>query len=408
MIRVGKPYIEKRDGAIVLQAFVKDDVQGIQENLWFSTTEEYGQYFCDEVADAFVLAMILPALRTGQDIQVDAPVSERLWYNIQHSLLYVFNLSYGDRKIKVHADKTIIPDYHPHAVGCGCSLGVDSFATMLTHTSDECPASYRITHLTYFNVGAHGYKDLQKTELSYRKDLIMVQEFAQKINLPVVCIDSNLHIFYSGFDFDQSGDTRNMVAVLTMQKLFRRYLYASSYPIKDFKFTPVQTGYYETLLLPLMSTDCTDLVVANSDMSRTDKTRWIADNFWAQNYLYVCWKELIVNNDPNSKIALVKDQVRNCSRCGKCLRTLLALDVLGKVDSYGKIFDLKYWHKHKADYIARVLYSRHEDGFSSDLCDLMEAEHYKIPLAAIVRKYLYQLKIMGALYRIKNYLRRLS
>jgi hypothetical protein len=401
MIKIGKPVIRRTDEKIFLQAKIVDEVQGIDDYLWFSSDTVYGEYFCDEVADAFLLGLLLPALRTGQDIAVNALISEKLWYNINHSLLYTFHISYGQRMINVTCKGTMVPEYNAHGVGCGCSLGVDSFAAILSHTSDDCPEHYRITHLTYFNVGAHGYKNLEATHNSYLKDLEMIRAFAAKMSLPVVCIDSNLHIMYAGFDFDQSGDTRNMTAVLSMQKLFGKYLYGSSYPIKEFKFTPVQSGYYETLLLPLMSTENTELVVANADMSRVDKTRFIADNPLVQQTLYVCWKELIVNNNPDSPIAKIQDAKLNCTRCDKCLRTVLTLDIIGKVSLFADIFDLEYWYKHKNAYIARIMYMKKHDAFYSDIYQLMRETHYKIPVSARMR--LLYLKVMSVPYRLKKF-----
>ena len=34
-------------------------------------------------------------------------------------------------------------------------------------------------------------------------------------------------------------------------------------------------------------------------------------------------------------------QVENCSVCNKCLRTQITLDLLGKLDLYQDVFDLK-------------------------------------------------------------------
>ncbi len=402
MITIEQPFIEIVNGKTFLKSRIIDEKQNINDYLWFSSDSEYGQYFCNEVADAFVICMLLPALRTEQDIEVKALISERLFYNIKHSLIYIFHLSYGKRRININCKGIFTADYHSQAVGCGCSLGVDSFAAILSHTGEECFQGYRITHLTYFNVGAHGYVDLEKTKKSYLKDLQMVTSYAEKMNLPLVCIDSNIHIVFRGYDFDQSGDTRNMATVLSMQKLFKRYLYASSYPIKDFRFTSIQSGYYESLLLPLMSTENTELVVANPDMSRTDKIIYIADNNMVQHNLYVCWKELIVNNNPESSIAKIKDNKLNCSRCGKCLRTLLALDILGKSLSFSDIFDLDYWNVAKSSYIAKVIYNKNNDAFYKDLYELMQKTDYKIPLKSKILVFLCRVKVIGLIHRIKR------
>lgn len=406
MITIYKPTISRRGDSTRLSCKISDSLRKSEYDVWFESDAEYGEYFCDEVCDAFVVACLLPAMRSSQEIRVEGPISQRLYYNIRNTLIYLFSTAFGFKQIRISAKECVTPCFDNFAVGCGCSLGVDSFAAMLSHMEDikpyGNPEGYQITHLTYFNVGAHGYKDLEKTKISYLKDIEMVKAFAKTVNRPLVRIDSNIHILFDGFNFDQSGDTRNMCAVLSMQKLFKKYLYASSYPIKEFRFTPVQSGYYETVLLPSLSTENTELVVANPDLSRTQKTKLLADNAQAQHHLYVCWKELIANNNPDSEIARIKDNYRNCTHCDKCHRTLLALDILGKTEKFGDIFDLKYWNSFRDKYIALVLCSVKENGFSSDLKEMMEKYSFHIPMKSRIYRFLYKTKIMGVLSQIRR------
>lgn len=407
MIKVCKPNVcQMGGGKTRLSCRILDSQRDDEREIWFESDAEYGKYFCDEVCDAFVVAVLLPALRSSQDITVEGPMSERLYYNIRNTVIYLFSTAFGYKPIEIKADKLVHPRFDNFAVGCGCSLGVDSFAAMLSHMEDlhpyGNPEGYQITHLTYFNVGAHGYKNLDKVEASYKKDLEMVRAFAQSINRPLVCINSNIHILFDGFNFDQSGDTRNMCAVLSMQKLFKRYLYASSYPIKEFRLTPVQSGYYETVLLPSLSTENTELIVANPNLSRTEKTELLADNKQAQSHLYVCWKELIANNNPGCEIAKIKDKYLNCTRCDKCHRTLMALDIMGKTEDFSAIFDLKHWNSVKDKYIATVLSTTKENGFSSDLKEMMDKYHYQIPFKSKVFLYLHKTGVVGLYHKIRK------
>ena len=128
----------------------------------------------------------------------------------------------------------------------------------------------------------------------------------------------------------------------------------------------------------------------------------LADNAQAQHHLYVCWKELIANNNPDSEIARIKDNYRNCTHCDKCHRTLLALDILGKTEKFGDIFDLKYWNSFRDKYIALVLCSVKENGFSSDLKEMMEKYSFHIPMKSRIYRFLYKTKIMGVLSQIRR------
>lgn len=405
MIRIGQPYIEKKGDEVYLVASIEDEYQKINERIYYKTSIEYGQYLTEEVADAFVVGMLLPAARYNEDIYVEGAISEKLYYNINNSVLYIFSFIWGHR-VKLSARKLVSLSYNSKGVGCGCSLGVDSFAAMLQHMDGNSSAAYEISHLTYFNVGAMGYVNLDKAKQSYMKDLQLVQQYADRKNKPVVCLESNFSIMYKEFDFDQSGDVRNFSAVLSLQKLFGKYLYGSSFPIKDFKFDKSQTGYYETLLAPLFSTEICELLIANPDMSRIDKTKFILSDKDVQEYLYVCWKELIVNKYPDSIIAKIKDNFLNCTRCDKCLRTLLAIDILGKVDNYSKIFDIEYYYKVRDSYIAKVIFYRKNNAFYQDLYNLINEYNFKLSSKTKLLLFMYRFKFMGVYRRLVKIIKR--
>ena len=321
MIKISKPHIEERDGHSYLISHITDEGQKIDSDIFYSVDLEYGQYLADEVADSFVVGCLLPAAQYNEDIVVEGAMSEKLYYNLTNTILYILSSLY-DCNIKIHANELTNTNFEASGVGCGCSLGVDSLTAIFQHSSKFCgegheaaSASYNITHLTYFNVGAMGSADLAKAKASFDKDIQMIRVFANEIGLPLVSLESNFAILYKDFGFDASGDIRNFSAALSLQKLFGKYLYGSGYPVTEFKYDKGQTGYYEFLLAPLVSTESMEIVIANPNMSRVDKTKYIIDNPLAQKYLYVCWKELIANRWPNSEVAKIKDNKLNCTRC---------------------------------------------------------------------------------------------
>ena len=72
-------------------------------------------------------------------------------------------------------------------------------------------------------------------------------------------------------------------------------------------------------------------------------------------YLHVCIKT--IDDGP----------VHNCGRCYKCLRTLAAIDILGKLPEYETIFDQSYYKTHKAAIFAKYLGYRAADPFFADI-----------------------------------------
>ncbi|MBE6196708.1 MAG: hypothetical protein E7137_06390 [Rikenellaceae bacterium] len=406
MIRISCPKIERHNDRVLMISNITDEYQNINEDIYYTTTDEYGEYLCHEVADAFVVGVLLPAARYEQDIIVEGAVSDRLYYNINNSVLYTLSFVWRKKRVRLYAKEVVNSQFNGDAVGCGCSLGIDSFAAMLLHLNNVELPKYNITHLTYFNVGAMGYANLEKAKASYNKDIELVKKFATKVNLPIVQLESNFSILYKEFDFDQSGDIRNFSAVLALQKLFGKYLYGSSYPIQDFKFEISQTGYYETLLAPLLSTNSCEIVIANPDLTRIEKTKIILDNKMAQQTLYVCWKELLANKFPNSEIARIKDKFLNCSRCDKCLRTLLAIDVMGCLEKFKDIFDIEYYKTVKDKYVAKVIYANKHNAFYKDLSNLIKEYNHPISFRSRIYLVMYRLKVYGIAQRLKSLLKK--
>lgn len=120
MIHISKPYKEEREGRVYLVAPFTDESQNWSEPLWFSVTPEYGEYLCDEYADSFLLLALLPAIQSGQDIKIDAPVSRKLLFNINSTVKPIFNAVLGaPRDIRIEAAAVSEPPNGACGVGCG-------------------------------------------------------------------------------------------------------------------------------------------------------------------------------------------------------------------------------------------------------------------------------------------------
>jgi len=72
MFRIGMPKLYEKDGELYYSSHIKDDVCNIDEEIWYKSSELFGNYFSYEVADSFVVACLLPAIHTDQDIYVDS------------------------------------------------------------------------------------------------------------------------------------------------------------------------------------------------------------------------------------------------------------------------------------------------------------------------------------------------
>lgn len=362
-------------GVTYLLSTIYSKKENNRHEIWYRTTNEWAEYLTDEVADAFVLPMLLVALRNQEDIVVEAPISEKLYYNIKNNILYTLSIPLKvNHKLDVRCESLATPDFHPFAVGCGCSLGVDSFSAMVRHMSDDCPESFRITHLTNFNVGAYG-NDFEKTQKDYHDALKDVKEYAKEKQMPLVLLESNFGLFFNGVNFNWCGPIRTMSAVLAMQNLFTRYYYASGSTNKDFQYTKTMCEF-ASLLIPMFSTEKIEFIVADQDKNRIEKTASIVDDPFARRYLDVCWKRIRANR---GDVFYMQFPFKNCSRCSKCIRTLLTLDILGYIDNFKDVFDVDYFRDNRETIVKDFVAHRNENHYYKEVYELMLEKGYPIP-----------------------------
>lgn len=337
MIKIEQPQVVSDLNEVRLETFVTID--GKRSKIWFSVDKEYEDYLCWERSDAYVIAVLNYAMRNGHDIECDAPITEELYYNIETYLidaLVKFNNHFYRTKIKA----TIINDKLPcaGAVGTGISCGVDSLHALAKQTKLKYN-SHNITHLTFNNVGSHG--EGEKAQNLYRERLKRPKRFAEEYGFKFVCSNSNLMDVIEQNHF-LSHTYSSMFPVYCLQKLYSIYYYASAgYKYSEFSLIDIESrcsGSYEMLSLPLLSTHNLRIYSEGEGMTRMDKIKTIVDYPPSYKYLNVCLEE-----------------GNNCNKCEKCIRTLLGIDALGKLDYYSEVFDIEYYKKNKRWFLVQLL-----------------------------------------------------
>lgn len=114
-------------------------------------------------------------------------------------------------------------------------------------------------------------------------------------------------------------------------------------------------------------------LIGQSASSRVEKIRFIADYPETFNRLYVCWREIMKNNNGYNYKNL---KFLNCSRCEKCRRTMLAIYFLGKENNYKEIFDWNYFHKNIHHFIGYALANKKRKIYYEDIVNLMRQKGF--------------------------------
>lgn len=366
--------------------------------IFVEVENEYADFLVHEVADPFVIAAMLPSLMAGEDIECET-ISDDLYYH-SPTILYLLSKVFNKPCIKVVPKSIIHTDFHPVAVGTGFSGGIDSFATFINHTSEDCPKAYKITHLTLFNIGSYG-NDYEQTQEKFKKDIQRARPFAEKVGLPLVTVNSNIGVLFTHKEIHHYSLRSTMclsVAILSLSKLFKTYLISSSGTIDDMRLNRYDQYFYENSLTQRLSSHSTNILVAEANLNRVEKTKIVANSDLARDYLYVCAAD-IYNEKFNS--GYKKDTAPNCSRCIKCVRTMMTLDLLGYRDKFSKRFDFAKYDKEFKNHIQDIATKKGYDHFSREVYELMQEKGVKIPCTILMRGWL-KGKIKQIRYKIKN------
>ncbi len=345
IIKIGTPQITiEKNYAIQRCTITLGDVEKI---VTFSTNKEYADFLCYERGDAYLIGLLYLAMTERCDIYSEVPLTGELVHQLQTELIPTLT-KYSSRlystRIFAELDDTPLPS--AGKIGTGCSCGIDSLYTIkkLNESTDK---NYKIDYLVHNNVGAfsgHGVTSYQR----YNDNKKQAIEFCKKHGYKLITNDSNF-----GNAFPQSHLRTHLYSsvfsIYMLRKLWRRYYYASTgcdledyFGLKDNDL--YDSAKYDLIALPAFSISQLRICNAGLYASRYEKTKELANDKAAQQFLSVC----------------LTYGSKHCGTCSKCKRTLWMLDAIGKLNEFSNIFDIIYYKKNYGAYM-RALYRAHLD-----------------------------------------------
>jgi len=339
---VGVPVLSRRGGRCLWQCAVTRD--GGTDPLWFSVEERFGDLLSAS-SEAAAVGLLVPAMARGGTLRLRGPIDERLLFHLRGPLQHLLILQLPWlRRIRVEAAGESRRAELAGGVATGFSGGVDSFSVVCDHFVNAVVPSFRITHLLFNHVGAHGKGGWGL----FRKRLLRIGPVAERLDLPLVEVDSNLADFHgSPLIHQRNHSVRNAAVAHLLSNGIGRFFYASSYRYEDTRVgESSDSAFTDPLLLPMLSTPATDLLAAGGERTRVEKTLQVAELAEARESLDVCV-------DPN-----YEGTVRNCSACWKCLRTMATLEIAGLLPQFGRVFDLGVYSRHRGEFLAGLPESR--------------------------------------------------
>ena len=372
-MKLGNLRIEHRGGYSYLVCDMEAQFTDVKE-IWFSVPTDFEKYLTDDVYDAFLVAALYPAMYYNEDICIDGNVSKKLYFNITRYIPSIVKAYRNEMeqvyvKVKGFANAKQIEK----GVGTGFSAGVDSFSTFVDHFVDEKDSEYRISSLFFFNVGSHGGGG-EKARQKFHARYDLLKPFPKSVNLPYIPLDSNLFDFYLlRWEYD-AGVFCRASAILVLQKCIAKYFLSSTDSYSELMYTafnPMTTDLAEladVFLNPMLSTEKIEIITDGAQYSRTQKTEMIVKYPPVQEHLNVC-----VDHRNNHTTAT------NCSVCSKCLRTQFALESLGVLENFGRVFDIEQYKRIAYRYKCQLIQEYNKSVFNKDNVDFAKSHGVQMP-----------------------------
>lgn len=354
--------------------FVGINATAPAKTLYFEIRKDYGAMFSTDTYDAFFLIGLYLAMYHKTPLKIRGNVSKKLYKN---ATWYIQKILCDFSDLLAPVD-IVVDGFAPTKgngllIGTGISCGVDSLATIQDRFVKENDPDYRINSLFIFNCGTHGDYDSADTQIVFESRVNRAVAVADELGLPLVIIDTNLHRFRHSNDKPTVMFLSMYSCVLSLQNAVKRYYIPSgcSYQgIKDYGDSAHHNDLAtacDSYLIPLIQTERTELIVDGCQRRRVDKIAAMTDWTIAQKYLNVC-------------LVQKGDDTTNCGICSKCLRTMLALEILGKLDDFAQVFNVENYSKESLNYKVHCLEKVDTETFYRELVDLAAEKNFPMPV----------------------------
>ena len=327
-------------------------IDQIEKKLKYKIQTSHKNFQPPQNADWALLGLIYPAMMLGQDLFIDAPISKNLLFYAQNDLQILLKSVHKKlTTIKIHAKSIPENKLNKIITATGFSGGVDTFASLAINSKMKAPE--KISNLTLFNVGAFGKNKSIETHQLINDSFLQLKRYSKLTSNDWFFVDTNLEDFYYNLHnsgFEKTHTLRNASAALSLQSKISNYFYSSgtkysavSTVESKFIYPSTDISFIDPILLPLISTANMKFTSYGACYSRFEKIEIISKFEPAYDFLNVCIGK------PIKRL-----QSKNCSICVKCIRTILSLEILGKLDKFSHRFELDKYNKHKKNYIRKI------------------------------------------------------
>ncbi len=324
----------------------KADISGEVEHIAF-------QIRCDDdlaatlapKPEAFLIAMLLPAMERGEDIHVDGPLDAEFLHRVNKYAISILATKLGDlTEIAVTSQSQLArrPDDGGRGALTGMSCGVDSLRTMMVYGPEgqNLPEKYRLKYLGVYDVGA-----FYDSALQYPRALEKAQRVADQSGCRLFGVSADFGKLYQT-SFPMSCTMRHVACSLCLTDFVSAYLVSSAYPWDVIGVDPRAPTAMEALdpvLLPMLSSPQLEMFSACADEMRDYKVENIISSSPFLSEIDVCTR-------PTDK----RDVHKNCGTCQKCADFLILSEYLGVLEKVAPYFNMESYRRRKYRIFQRI------------------------------------------------------
>ena len=328
------------------------------DKIYFTLEGKKHHDYIFEDASPFAAALLLPAMRVGEDLIIHGSISERLYIGMQAVMDEVLSWGIGLHRIEIKPDH-IAPDTHKATrTGTFFSGGVDSFYTFLKHKKDRVK-SHRVDSFIFIN---NSFDIDQRNTKLWNQTLKNIKAIAKEEHVELFIVKSNINtheLLAPILSWDYIHGACLAATGLALRNGFGRIYIPSTHSEDE------QIPWGSNLALDSnWGTEAITFLHDGSEVTRLDKViLQVSKSPTALSHLRVCYKNV--------------DGVYNCGHCDKCLRTMVNLYIAGALDkakTFPNTLDI--------DLIAATPTIRGKDGgiFHTENLTALKAKHLNPPL----------------------------
>ena len=341
-------------------------------DVWFEYPEGYGK-FVREDADAFAAVLVVVAMIRREAFETELAVSLELAEGL-YELQGIYGMWYPKRLTRVapRFGRVVRKEAGgQRGVGAFFSGGVDSFYTVLKERYGIERGTPLLTHLIYING-----LETPLGEIGENREG-PIGEIARELGLELIVGWTNLR---DVFNYDYGAYLNGPALAAAGLALGGGLSYVVIPASGSFAYEDLRPWGSHPMVDRLCSTECVKVRQDGADAMRSEKMeRVIARDELALRYLCSCTKN--------------KGAFRNCGKCPKCVRTMVALKALGvleKARTFPQSFDYSLVGAIDLSSPAEMAYTQHN-------LELAKAQWKDARLVRELEKHIRRFERRGAL-----------